>query len=65
MVDYTNSQISALIDEYIHKERDRAILKDRLINGHIYDYLAEKYDLSIQRVREIVYKGQEKIFKHI
>lgn len=30
MKDYTNSQICALIDEHIHSERDRRILKRRL-----------------------------------
>ena len=29
-MEYTNSQISAIIDEYIHSERDRRILKRRL-----------------------------------
>ena len=31
--EYTNSQICALIDEHIHNERDRAILKRRLCVG--------------------------------
>lgn len=64
-MDYTNSQIIALIDEHIHKERDRAILKDRLVNGMCYEPLAEKYDLSVQRVRDIVYKAQSKLFKYL
>ena len=32
-MEYTNSQIRALIDEYIHSERDRAILKRRLVDA--------------------------------
>ena len=27
MIEYTNSGVSSLIDEYIHSERDRAMLK--------------------------------------
>lgn len=65
MPDYTNSQIIALIDEHIHKDRDREILKDRLVNGMCYEPLAEKYDLSVQRVRDIVYKSQSKLFKYL
>lgn len=65
MKDYTNSQISALIDEHIHKDRDRDILKDRLVNGMCYEPLAEKYDLSVQRVRDIVYRAQSKLFKYL
>ena len=63
--EYTNSQISHLIDEYIHSERDRNILKRRLIDGLTYEKLAEEFDLSVRHTKTIVYKGEEKIFKHI
>lgn len=65
MKDYTNSQISALIDEYIHSERDRAILKRRLIDGICFEPLAEEFELSVQRVKVIVYKAQDKLFRHL
>lgn len=65
MIEYSNSQISGVIDDYIHNERDRKILKRRLIDGVLYEHLAEEFDLSVQRVKAIVYKGQDKIFKHL
>ena len=65
MTDYTNSQISALSDEYIHNERDRAILKRRLIDGICYEPLAEEFDLSTQRVKTIVYRAQNTLFRHL
>lgn len=65
MTDYTNSQISALIDEHIHSARDRAILKRRLIDGICYEPLAEEFDLSVNQVRRIIYKQQEKLFRHL
>lgn len=65
MKDYTNSQISALIDEHIHNQRDRTILKDRLINGLVYEVLAEKYYLSVNHTKNIVYKAQNKLFKYL
>ena len=65
MIEYTNSEIAFLIDEYIHSERDRAILKDRLINGICYEPLAEKYDLSVRQVKTIVYKSEAKLFQNI
>lgn len=65
MRDYANSEISALIDEYIHNERDRAILKRRLIDGILYEALAEEFDLSVRHTKSIVYKGQEVLFKHM
>lgn len=65
MKDYTNSQISHLIDEHIHSERDRAILKRRLIDGVLYEPLAEEFGLSVVQTKNIVYKLQNKIFKFL
>ena len=40
-MEYTNSQVEAIINEHIHSQRDRAILKRRLIDGICYEPLAE------------------------
>ena len=60
----SNSALSGLIDEWIHNERDRKILKRRLIDGICYEPLAEEFDLSVRQVKNIVYKGENIIFKH-
>lgn len=65
MIDYTNSQIAALIDEYIHSERDRAILKRRLIDGICYEPLAEEFELSVPQIKRIIYHQQEVLFLHL
>lgn len=65
VVDYTNTQINMLIDEHIHSERDRTILKRRLIDGICFEPLAEEFDLSVPQIKRIIYKGQDKIFKHL
>ena len=65
MIEYTNSQISHAIDEYIHSERDRRILKRRLIDGVCFEPLAEEFDVSVRRIKAIVYKGQSIVFKHL
>lgn len=62
---YTNSEIARLIDEYIHSERDRAILKRRLIDGICFEPLAEEFQLSVRQTKKIVYKAQEQLFKHL
>lgn len=54
MPEYTNSQIEALIDEYVHSERNRRILKRRLIDGICFEPLAEEFDLSVRQVKSIV-----------
>lgn len=65
MRDYTNSEINAIIDDVVHSERDRAILKRRLIDGICYEPLAEEFDLSVRHIKKIVYTQEEKIFKHL
>lgn len=66
--DFCRSQIEGLIDEWIignNAERDRRILKRRLIDGIHYEALAEEFDLSVRQTKKIVYKGEERLFKHI
>lgn len=65
MREYTNSEIGNAIDEVIHSERDRAILKRRLIDGICYEPLAEEFDLSVRQVKQIVYKAQDKLFAYL
>ena len=64
-MNYTNSKIEYLIDEHIHSERDRAILKRRLIDGICYEPLAEEFDLSVSQVKRIVYRQEQKLFKFL
>lgn len=59
---YTNSQMTRLIDEHIHSERDRAMLKRRLIDGICFEPLAEEFDLSVRHCKSIVYQAQEILF---
>lgn len=63
--DYTNSQISFLIDEHIHSERDRKLLKRRLIDGITFERLAEEFELSDRQVKNIVYKTESRVLKYL
>jgi len=63
MKEYTNSEVFDAIDDLIHSERDRAILKRRLIDGITYERLAEEFELSVAQIKRIVYKGENRIFK--
>ena len=62
--DKSRSEIEALIDEWILNERNRKILKRRLLDGSIYEKLAEEFELSVRQVKDIVYKSKEKLYKH-
>ena len=63
--DIANSELSYLIDQWIRSERDRAILKDRLINGMTFERLAEKHDMSVRQTKNIVYKSMEKLVSRL
>ena len=65
--DDSRSELEHLIDEWIvgrNAERNRAIMKRRLIDGIYFEPLAEEFDLSVRQVKNIVYKSQIKIYKH-
>ena len=63
--DIANSEIDYLIDQWIRSERDRAILKDRLINGMTFERLAEKHDMSVRQIQNIVYKSMDRLVSKI
>ena len=58
------SEVEHLIDEWIFNERDRAILKRRLIDGITFEKLSSEFDLSVIQVKRIVKKRQTELFKH-
>lgn len=67
-INLPRSAIEHLIDEWIigkNSERDRAILKRRLLDGVCYEPLAEEFDLSVRQVKNIVYRSETRLFKHI
>lgn len=65
MTEYSNVKIAQVIDDYIHNERNRAILKRRFIDGVCYEPLAEEFELSVRQVKNIVYRNERTIFKHM
>lgn len=65
LVDLPRSEWENLIDEWIFNERDRQILKRRLLDGICYEPLSEEFNLSVQQTKSLVYKLQNKLFKHV
>ena len=61
----SRSELQYLIGQWIFNERHRLILADQLFNGTTYERLAEKYDLSTQQVKNIVYKAMDRLEKHL
>lgn len=63
--DLSRTEINNLIDEWILNERNRAVLKRRLIDGITYERLAEEFGLSVRQVKSIVYKSEDRLFSKI
>lgn len=69
MIDYSNlsrSEIENLIEENIigrNAERNRRITYRRIIDGILFEKLAEEFDLSVTQVKNIVYKCQKQLFR--
>lgn len=61
----SRSQWEFLITEWIFSERDRAILRRRLLDGLTYEQLAEEFDMSVRQIKNVVYNQSQKLFKHI
>lgn len=62
---YTNRQIVELIDDHIHNERNRGILKRRLVDGLTYDELAYEFKLDPRYIKTIVYKSMEILSEYL
>ena len=68
MIDYSRTQLETAIDEWIvgkNAERDRKILKRRLIDGICFEPLAEEFDLSVIQIKRIVYKHEKKLLRYL
>lgn len=63
--DKPRSEWEHIIDEWVFNERDRKIIKRRLLDGILLEPLAEEFDMSVQQIKSIVYKTQNKIINHI
>ena len=62
--DMPNSQINHLIDEWIHNEKHRTVLKYRLLDGLTFERISEIMQMSDRQIKYIVYKSEEQLFKH-
>ena len=63
--DLPRSTIEHYIDEWIFSERDRNILKRRLLDGVCYEPLAEEFDMSVRQIKNICYKAGNRLFEKL
>lgn len=60
--------VESAIDEWVvgrNAERNRKILKRRVIDGICFEPLAEEFDMSVRQIKNIVYKEWDRVARHI
>lgn len=65
MIELSVSEYSRLIDEWIFSERDRQIMKRRLLDAITYEKLSVEFDMSVRNVKYIVDKNRKILLKHL
>ena len=64
-MEYSNSQIKELIQEYIHNEEDRKMLFLRLVNGKTFEQIGGIVSKDVKTVRKRIHRGEEILFRHL
>lgn len=54
-----------LIDNWIHNEVDRKMLKRRLLDGICFEPLAEEFELSVNHCQARIKKAKTQLFKNV
>ena len=57
----TNTEIAYLIDSYIHSERDRALMKRKMLDDIHFEPLSEEFNLSTTQAKRIYKKHKQTI----
>lgn len=61
----SRAEWSKLIDNWIFNEKDRAILKRRLLDEVKIEKLAEEFNLSVDGIKRIIRKHKPTLENHI
>ena len=64
-MEYTNSQIKALILEHIHNSVDRRMAYLRLVDGLTFEKISEDVKMDVKTVRKRIHKCENELFRHI
>ena len=58
---YTNSQIREVIEEHIHKKRDREVLLRFYADKISQEKIAEEFEMSVRGIQYIIARTRETI----
>ncbi len=65
MIEYGNSQVTEIVNEYVHNKKHREMLLLKYIDGLTYEQIGEMYELTDRQVKNIVYKYQDLFSRHL
>ena len=54
-----------LIEQWVHNEKDRAMLERKYLDGLTFEAVAEEFELSVNHCQTRIKKAKEQLFKHI
>ena len=73
--DFSNEQIDATINKWVHDERKRLVLHYKLVDGLTYDEIAaiklphkrhpDGISYSIKRIQDIVFEARKTVYPHL
>lgn len=61
----TRSELARIIDEYIFSQRDRYILKRKMLDDATFDEIANEMDVTTQCVKKRYERAKRLIDEHI
>lgn len=61
----SRSEWLSLIEEWVHNERDRAILARHMLDGVTIERIAEEYDLSVTRTFQLIKRARAQLLRHL
>ena len=59
---WSNSRLREIVEDYVHSERDRAVLVRKYCDKRTIEQLAEEFDLSVSQIKRIILKHTTTIF---
>ena len=63
--DRSRSEWEALIDEWVHDELSRRMLKRKYLDGICYEDLPKEFFIGVDGCKKRIKKAKEQLFRHI
>lgn len=63
--DYSNDVVAKTIDLWIKGERNREIMKRRLVDHITYERIADEFDMSTRYIKTLIYRLEMTVYKHL